>query len=343
MRQCAPFVLLALAVSPVFGQSVISARSGLINYSEGDVLVNGQVLQRKFGSYTTLKEGSDLVTRSGRAEILLTPNTYLRVGEESGVKMISADLGDTKVELLGGSAILDSSTAPGKTPVSVTVKNAVVRFVTPGKFRIDAEPPQLHVFKGDAEVDDNGHTTKVAAEQLLPLDGATIVRRFTQGSDNLLDLWSDERHTLIASNLTDAASINDPLLDSSSMIPGDSTYLGYVPLASIPPLIGRPYSGSAGIGAYPGYAYSPYAYTPYSIYSPYSPFMMSGPYALYAPVYTTARPGFAGIGRSPTFGGGLRPGFGGVSAGPVRTLTPVAPRPVGTPHPVTAPRALGRR
>ena len=239
MRRSAPFLLLALAVPQVFGQSVISARSGLINYSEGDVLVNGQPLQHKFGTYTSLKEGSDLVTRSGRAEILLTPNTYLRVGEESGIRMVSADLGDTRLELLGGSAMMDSSTAPGKTPVTITVRDAEVRFLAPGKYRVDSDPPQLRVFEGGAQVTNNGRTVKVESSQLLPLDGASIVRKFTDGSDNLLDLWSDERHMLIASNLTDAQNIGDPLLDSGSMMPGDAAYLGYVPLASYPPLIPR--------------------------------------------------------------------------------------------------------
>ena len=316
MRYCAPFLLLALAVPSAFGQSVISARSGLINYSEGDVLVNGQPLQRKFGTYTSLKDGSDMVTRSGRAEILLTPNTYLRVGEESGIRMISTDLGDTRLELLGGSAMLDSSTAPGKTPVSVTVKAAEVRFLKPGKFRLDSEPPQLRVFEGEAEVESDGKTVKVEPSQAAPLDGATIVRKFTEGSDGLLDLWSDERHSLIASNLTDAQNIGDPLLDSASMMPGDPAYLGYVPLASYPPLIGRPYAGPVMVGGYPSYGYSPYGYSPYSIYSPYSAFVVYG--GLYSPIYVnTVRPG--GL-------GGLRTGYGVVGPTPIRSL---APRPIG--------------
>jgi hypothetical protein len=321
MRQYAPFLVLVLALPPAFGQSVISARSGLINYSEGDVLVNGQPLQRKFGTYTSLKEGSDLVTRSGRAEILLTPNTYMRVGEESGIRMISADLGDTRLELLGGSAVVDSSTAPGKTPVSVTVRAAEVRFLAPGKFRLDSDPPQLRVFEGEAEVESNGNTVKVAPSQVAPLDGASIVRKFTEGSDNLLDLWSDERHSLIASNLTDAQNIGDPLLDSSSMLPGDPAYLGYVPLASYPPLIGRPYSAASG---YPTYGYSPYGYSPYSIYSPYSAFVIYG--GMSAPIYTySARPGIFGYSSGL---GGLRPGYGGIGSGMIRT--PLAPRPVST-------------
>jgi hypothetical protein len=340
MRHCAPFLLLALAVSQAFGQSVISARSGLINYSEGDVLVNGQPLQRKFGTFTTLKEGSDLVTRSGRAEILLTPNTYLRVGEETGIRMVSADLGDTRLELLGGSAVLDSSTAPGKTPVTVVVRNSEVRFVAQGKFRLDSDPPQLRVFEGEAEVASNGQTVKVEPSQLLPLDGASIVRKFTEGSDNLLDLWSDERHLLIASNLTDAQSLSDPLLDSTSMMPGDPAYLGYVPLASYPPLIGRPYAGPVAVGGYPAYGYSPYGYSPYSIYSPYSAFVVYG--GLYAPIYSNPMVRRGGLyGVSSGFGG-LRPGVTVVGGStPIRTFT--APRPgITAPRP-TAGRVGGHR
>ena len=325
MRHCAPFVLLALAVPSAFGQSVISARSGLINYSEGDVLVNGQPLQRKFGTYTSLKEGSDLVTRSGRAEILLTPNTYMRVGEETGIRMISADLGDTRLELLGGSAVLDSSTAPGKTPVSITVRAAEVRFLLPGKFRLDSEPPQLRVFEGEAEVVSDGKTVKVSPSQVAPLDGATIVRKFTEGSDNLLDLWSDERHSLNASNLTDAQNIGDPLLDSGSMLPGDPAYLGYVPLASYPPLIGRPYAGPVMVGGYPNYGYSPYGYSPYSIYSPYSAFVVYGNALGYSPIYSNGL-------RRGIYSGltGVRPGVGFVGgASPIRSL---APRPIATPR-----------
>jgi hypothetical protein len=348
MRQCAPLLFLALAVSPAFGQSVISARSGLINYSEGDVLVNGQPLQRKFGLYTSLKEGSDLVTRSGRAEVLLTPNTYLRVGEESGIHMVSADLGDTRLELLGGSAMLDSIAAPGTTPVSITVRSADVRFVKPGKFRLDTEPPQLRVYEGEAEVTTDGKTVTVAPDQLLPLDGATIVRRFTEGSDNLLDLWSDERHSLIASNLIDASNIGDPLLDSDTMMPGDSAYLGYVPLASYPPLIGRPYTGPIVVGGYPSYGYSPYGYSPYSIYSPYSAFVIYGGLyggRGYGSIYSgSIRPG--GLGGFSSGLGGLRPGFGGISAGPtaIRSLVPTAPRPITVgPRPVGGARIGGGR
>src|SRR5579862_7611757 len=89
----------------LLAQSVISVRSGLINFSEGAVFVDNQPVVNKFGRYASLKDGSDLLTQDGRVELLLTPSAYLRVGQNSGVRLISGDLSGTQVELLSGSAI----------------------------------------------------------------------------------------------------------------------------------------------------------------------------------------------------------------------------------------------
>lgn len=331
-------LLLTTGASRSFGQSVVSVRSGLINFSEGEVLIDGQPLQRRFGAYASLKVGSDLVTRSGRAELLLTPNTYLRVGSETAVRMISDYLTDTRVGLLGGSAMLDSSTAGAKTPVTITLRDSTVRFTAPGKFRLDSDPPQLRVFEGKAEVDEDGKTVTVETEQLLPLSGAAIVRRFTEGSDNLLDLWSDERHMLIASNITDAQSYGDPLTDPDPdpTIAGNYPYPGYIPLLGYPPLVGTNNPGGSGVG------YGTAVYSTYGVYSPYSPYGVYGGlgYGVYTPLYMrTVRPGFSGVTPLPSSLGGLRT-VGGVTPGTIHTFTPS--RPIVAPRPL-APRVGGRR
>lgn len=340
MRRTALFVLagcllLGSGDTQIFGQSVVSVRSGLINYSEGDVLINGQPLQRRFGTYVSLKAGSDLVTRQGRAELLLTPNAYLRVGAESAIRMVADSLADTRVELLGGSAVLDSSGAPGNTPMTIALHDSSVRFVTPGKFRLDSDPPQLRVYEGDAEVQENGKTVKVGPSQLLPLNGAPIVRAFTDGSDGALDLWSDERHTMIASNLTDAQSIGDPLTDPDPTLAGNYGYPGYIPMLGYPGMIGGPYPGGVyttlGYGM-PGYGMP--GYNPYGIYSPYSPYGIYGGAGIYSPLYLrTVRP--SGVVSYPSvFGGGLRPGgiVGGVvTPGTIHTFTPSRPATVVRP------------
>jgi hypothetical protein len=243
------------------GQSVISARSGLVNFFEGVVFLDGQPLARKSGNFPRLREGSVLVTESGRAEVLLTPDTYLRIGSDASIRMISSDIDDTQVELLTGSAILDSSQAPAGAFVKIVFKDAAIRILKPGNYRMDAETAQLRVYAGEAEVVRNGNPVKIESSQLMPLDGAPVVKRFTQGSDGLLDIWSEERGSLISSNMANSQSISDPLLDNGPAVPADlASYIGYMPMTTIPAL-----GLNAGLNPY-GYSY---LYPSYSGFSPY--------------------------------------------------------------------------
>src|SRR4029077_7280663 len=127
-------------------------RSGLINFSEGAVFVDNQPVVNKFGRYASLKDGSDLLTQDGRVELLLTPSAYLRVGQNSGVRLISGDLSGTQVELLSGSAILDSGNALAGAPITLSVRRWAIGVEEPSRLRIDADPPQLRVYKGKAAV-----------------------------------------------------------------------------------------------------------------------------------------------------------------------------------------------
>lgn len=245
-------------------QSVISARSGLINYFEGVVFLDGQPLEKKPGLFPRMKQGSTLLTESGRAEVLLTPDAYLRMGEGGSIRMLSNSISDTQVEIISGSAILDNSRAPDGDFVKLVFKDSTIRIMKPGHYRIDAEPPQLRVYTGQAEVTKNSgvpgsasHDARpvtIQASQLFALDGAPVVKRFTEGSDGLLDLWSDERDSLIASNMASAQSITDPLLDSGPDVPADlAAYIGYVPL---PPAAGPNAPGA--LSTAPSAAYDPY-------------------------------------------------------------------------------------
>src|ERR1700733_3757625 len=92
---------------PALAQSVISAHSGLIHFSDGSVFLDDQRIEQKTGKFDQMNNGSELRTHDGRAEVLLTPGTFLRVGSNSAVRMLSNKLEDTRVELLRGSAVLD--------------------------------------------------------------------------------------------------------------------------------------------------------------------------------------------------------------------------------------------
>jgi len=65
--------LLALTATPGLAQYVVSAKSGTVNFTEGQVQLDGSTLESSITHYPNIKEGSVLSTENGRAEVLLTP------------------------------------------------------------------------------------------------------------------------------------------------------------------------------------------------------------------------------------------------------------------------------
>src|ERR1700686_2759815 len=93
---------------PAAAQSVISAHSGLIHFFEGAVYLGDQSLESHLGKFPSVPQGVELRTAEGRAEVLLTPGVFLRVGDRRAIRMVANDLADTRVQLERGSVIVDS-------------------------------------------------------------------------------------------------------------------------------------------------------------------------------------------------------------------------------------------
>src|SRR5579863_7505063 len=162
MRCLRPALLLLSAVIllswfPASGQSVISARSGVVHFFEGSVYIGDRLLEPQFGKFPDIADGAELRTTQGRAEILLTPGVILRIAENSAIRMLSSDLSDTRVELVRGAAIVESMEARPENSAMLIYKNWQVRVQRQGVYRIDSEPPQLRVYQGEAEVSAGGN------------------------------------------------------------------------------------------------------------------------------------------------------------------------------------------
>jgi hypothetical protein len=190
---------MALAALPASAQMVVSAKSGVVNFTEGSVLMNGQAVESSITKYPELKESSVLSTEAGRAEVLLTPGTILRMGEGTGLKMISNRLIDTRVELQHGSAVVESVQTAKDNNVTVVVDKGAVGLAKAGIYRLDASPARLKVFHGEAMVEMNGNTIPVSAGRMLMLDGSTeAVEKFSTEDTDALDHWSKTRGQLLA-------------------------------------------------------------------------------------------------------------------------------------------------
>ena len=155
---------LALAAGNVaaLAQSVvISARSGLIHYVEGQVYLGDQAVETKFGIFPEVKENQQLKTEEGRAEVLLTPGVFLRLGENSSFRMITNRLIDTRLEFLSGSAVVEAEDFGKDNSVTVVYKDATRASCEERRLPVGCRPAELRVFDGSAEVTSGDETVEV--------------------------------------------------------------------------------------------------------------------------------------------------------------------------------------
>ncbi len=258
------FAFLSLVcLAPVApAQTIVSAHSGVVNYFEGSVLVDGAALEHKFGRFDEIKPGSELRTNEGRAEILLTPGVILRIDENSAIRMVSNKLADTRLELVGGAAMLDSRNAAPGAPVVIAYKNFQMQFARAGHYRLDSQPAQLQVAEGEADVLLRDKSVTIKAGQVVALAAPLAARAAVDGYATGLDQWDNERRAAISAGNQSAAdsdnlssALNDPQNATDSGAYGSGYYGGLQP----DPVAGGGYSGGyyansglAPLWLYPG-------------------------------------------------------------------------------------------
>ncbi len=316
-RACAfSTLVVATVLTPsADGQSVISTRSGIVHFFEGAVYLGNEPLEPHLGKFPCMAEGSELRTAQGRAELLLTPGVFLRVGELSSVRLVKNDLSDTRVELVAGSAIVDSQEPNAGTSVTLLYKDWRVRFLQKGIYRIDSEPPRLLVRQGDAEVSAGAAGTPVSVKQGMDLPFAAVLvpENSIDAPTDALASWDHGRSESISADNAITAQIDeDPASRNSSLAQNGFTYF---PMIGVMPSLGLGLSGGA-----------------YNSLTPYQ----SGFNSIYLPGYTY-RPLLLGLGpggyRSYLYPSPRRLGFspaGGVYVpAPVSHPMPAHPIPHG--------------
>src|SRR3954470_7931031 len=89
-----------------------TALPGTVNYVEGQVSLNGRKVSSVQNGSATLGANQVLSVDSGKAEILLTPGTFVRVGDGSAVRMVSATLSNPQLEVVRGQAMIEVDYKP---------------------------------------------------------------------------------------------------------------------------------------------------------------------------------------------------------------------------------------
>jgi FecR-like protein len=195
-------LLLSLATlsATAFGQNANPASPGTLNYIEGQASIEGRQLSPNSVGNTELQPGQTLSTANGKAEILLTPGVFLRLGSDSTVEIISPNLTSTEVKLEKGRADVEVDQLYKQNNILVDLSNGQTKLLKNGLYAFDADNSIVRVFDGKADVSgrnlhDNAKPIEVKGDRQLALTGEpSNPQRFDKNTsqDDLYN-WSSLR------------------------------------------------------------------------------------------------------------------------------------------------------
>jgi len=175
---CGSGFLAALLTVPMWGDTTTNNRHtampGTLNYVEGEASIGDQTLNSQSVGNADLQNGEVLQTGNGKAEILLTPGVYLRVGDNSEVKMISNSLTNTEVMVNQGEAMVEVDRLYHENNLRVSQPGADTKLVKPGLYNFDATNGAVRVFDGKAEVTADDHKITVKKNHELAFNLAKL-------------------------------------------------------------------------------------------------------------------------------------------------------------------------
>jgi hypothetical protein len=162
-------VLILLATAALGAARTISMPApGTVNYVEGEVALEGRSLSEKSVGSAQVEAKQVLDTGQGKAELLLTPGVFFRLGDHSKVRMVSAGLANTKVELVKGVAMLEVAELFKENDLSVAVGGRTARIDKTGLYDFNADQPAVGVLDGKATVfEGDAHVTLKKGHQAV--------------------------------------------------------------------------------------------------------------------------------------------------------------------------------
>jgi len=171
------FLLAALLPGPAWtqtqNQNSRQAQPGSINYVEGKASIDAQELSLNSVGSAQLQSGQSLTTQAGKVEVLLVPGTFLRVADNSSVKMVNAGLANTKLQIDKGRAMVEATDINKNNDIRVDVNGVTTKILKNGLYDFDADQNTVRVFKGKAEVILNDKKIDLGRErELVPNTGA---------------------------------------------------------------------------------------------------------------------------------------------------------------------------
>jgi FecR protein len=228
-------LLVAILSAPAWGAS--PPMPGSINYVEGEASIGGRSLGPSSVGTTELETGQTLATNKGKAEVLLTPGIFFRLGDDSSATMVSPSLSETEVRVNKGRAMVEVTQIYKENDIRIEEGGATTRLLKTGLYGFDAEQNQVRVFNGKAVVQDDSKRVSVKGGREVNLNegGAMQPRKFDERAYEAGDLyrWSSLRSAYLAEANVEMARLYprsgwirggwywDPWFDCYTFFPAD--------------------------------------------------------------------------------------------------------------------------
>ncbi|HUI84057.1 MAG TPA: FecR domain-containing protein [Candidatus Binatia bacterium] len=278
-------ILAAVLSAPAWAAT--PALPGTLNYVEGKAAIGTETLNAKSVGSVSMEAGQTLTTERGKAEILLTPGVFLRVGDNSAATLVSPSLTDTEVALSKGQAMVEVAEMHKDNLLRVQEDGATTQLLKTGLYAFDADNGNVQVFKGEALVQDGDREIKVKGGHQLDVANTARLKpaKFDKARYEDTDLYrfSNLRSEYLAEANVDAARMYyggpawygpgwywDPFFTAYTWVPWGGVFYSpfgwgfYSPLwLGYAPYYGLPYGYVAG-SARP---YHPGHHPPYAGYS----------------------------------------------------------------------------
>jgi hypothetical protein len=281
-------VLTACVLLAIPAAAASSAIPGTLNYVEGQVAVAGQTVTSHSVGTIQVEPNQVLETGEGRAELLLTPGVFLRVGPNSSVRLISPGLADTRVEMLRGQAFVEVAELFKDNNLWVMMNGTSTRLAKEGLYAFNADTRMVQVFDGQALVQQNDQSMELKKGHELTLGGPWKAAHFDPKSlaaQGPLYAWSNLRSEYEA---------------EASMQSARTVFVGGGEYWDGPGWYWNPYWDMYGFIPGDGIWYSPFGWP---FYSPWVAYGYAFPYG-----FRGYGHGFVGTGHGHVSGGAIASG-----------------------------------
>jgi len=258
-------------------QYIVSARAGLVNHTQGEVLLHtpSETLSRRIAPHHQLNDGDAVLTRGGRAEILLNPGSVLRLDRDTEITLFRTDLPLVEFGITAGTVLLETADLNREIVLRGRTPHMLFRIAKNGLYRIDVrtDVTRFLVRSGELELLTEGRTQKVKKNQraMVTATQVEVVKLPNREPLDEFELWAKDRaEVLVAANrlltrrrefgygLMASAWVFDPLLGVYTFVPFGFDFVspwGRRLVYRCPyPTVGYwgPYAGEPGHGRSPG-------------------------------------------------------------------------------------------